>query len=125
MASRLASVRQRKLAVLRSRPLTVGVVGFGRFGQFVAKSFARYGHVIGTSRTDYGDIAGEIGAKFIPLSNLEAFVVEEDLDVIGGVPIRSDPESFFLLGAEGGPRLADLAHHSTQHATTRCGDPSS
>ena len=30
LSSLLASVRQRKASVLRSRPLTVGVVGFGR-----------------------------------------------------------------------------------------------
>jgi len=82
LASMLASVRQKKLSVLRSRPLTIGIVGFGRFGQFIAKSFAKYGHVIGTSRTDYTQIADEIGAKYIPLSDLESFVVEEDLDVI-------------------------------------------
>jgi len=82
LASMLASVRQQKLSVLRDRPLNIGIVGFGRFGQFIAKSFTKYGHVIGTSRTDYTQIANEIGAKYIPLSDLESFVVEEDLDVI-------------------------------------------
>ncbi|KAL7532344.1 hypothetical protein ACHAXR_004571 [Thalassiosira sp. AJA248-18] len=82
LASMLASVRQQKLAVLRSRPLNIGVVGFGRFGQFISKSFIKYGNVIGTSRTNYTQIAIDIGAKFIPLSDLESFVVEEDLDVI-------------------------------------------
>ena len=55
---------------------------FGRFGQFMAQSFTKYGNVIGTSRTDYTDIADEIGVKFIPLSDLESFVVDEDVDVI-------------------------------------------
>ncbi|KAL9181051.1 hypothetical protein ACHAXT_009856 [Thalassiosira profunda] len=82
LASLLASVRQQKLSVLRSRPLKIGVVGFGRFGQFIAKSFAKYGNVVGTSRTDYSALASEIGTKFIPLSDLEAFVVDEDPDVI-------------------------------------------
>jgi len=109
LASLLASVRKQKLDVLRgmclyvfvhmmclflyvsltsylcyiiARPLNIGIIGFGRFGQFIAKSFAKYGNVIGTSRTDYTEIANEIGVSYIPISNLESFVVEEDLDVI-------------------------------------------
>ncbi|EED94055.1 arogenate dehydrogenase, partial [Thalassiosira pseudonana CCMP1335] len=60
----------------------VGVIGFGRFGQFIAKYFTKYGNVIGTSRADYTEIAEEMNAKFMPLSELETFVVEEDLDVV-------------------------------------------
>jgi hypothetical protein len=82
LSSLLAQVRQQKLSVLRSRPLTIGIIGFGRFGQFIGKSFAKYGNVIGTSRSDYTEIAQEMGAKYIPLSNLEAFTMEDDLDVI-------------------------------------------
>lgn len=82
LAAMLASVRQQKLTVLRSRPLTVGVIGFGTFGQFMGKHFTKYANVIGTSRSDYTQIAHEMGAKYIPLSNLESFVMEEELDVI-------------------------------------------
>lgn len=82
LATMLASVRQQKLSVLRSRPLTVGIVGFGRFGQFVGKTFTKYANVIGTSRSDYTKIASDMGAKYIPLSDLESFVMEDDLDVI-------------------------------------------
>lgn len=57
-------------------------MGFGRFGQFIAKSFAKHGRVIGSSRGDYSHIADEIGVKFVPLSDMESLVVEEDLDVI-------------------------------------------
>ena len=57
-------------------------MGFGRFGQFIAKSFAKHGRVIASSRGDYTHISDEIGVKFIPLSDLESLVVEEDLDVI-------------------------------------------
>jgi arogenate dehydrogenase (NADP+) len=57
-------------------------VGFGRFGQFIAKSFAKHGRVIGTSRGDYTHVADEIGVTFIPFSDLESLIVEEDLDVI-------------------------------------------
>ena len=82
LASMLASIRQQKLSVLRSRPLTIGIIGFGRFGQFIAKSFIKYGNVVGTSRSDYTDIADEMGAKYVPLSNLEGFVMDHELDVI-------------------------------------------
>lgn len=82
LAAMLASVRQQKLSVLRSRPLTVGIIGFGRFGQFVAKTFSKYANVIGTSRSDYTKIASDMGAKYIPLSDLESFVMEDDLDVV-------------------------------------------
>ena len=57
-------------------------MGFGRFGQFIAKSFAKHGRVIGSSRGDYSHIADELGVTFIPLSDLESLVVKEDLDVI-------------------------------------------
>lgn len=62
--------------------LISGIIGFGRFGQFIGKSFSKYGNVIGTSRSDYTKIAKEMGAKYIPLSNLEQFVMEDDMDVI-------------------------------------------
>eukprot|EP01082_Thalassiosira_pseudonana_P005042 g4390.t1 g4390 contig15:923891-925077(+) len=82
LAAMLAEVRQKKLTVLRSRPLTIGIIGFGRFGQFIGKSFTKYGNVIGTSRSDYTKIAQDMNAKYIPLSSLEEFVMEDDLDVI-------------------------------------------
>lgn len=82
LSAMLASVRQQKLAVLRERPLNIGIIGFGRFGQFIAKSFKKYGNVIGTSRSDYTTIAEDLGAKYVPMEDMERFVVEEDLDVI-------------------------------------------
>jgi len=82
LANLLKSVRQEKLATLRSRPLTIGVIGFGRFGQFIAKSFAKYaGRVVVTSRSDYTKIAEEMGVTYIPLSNPKAFF-DENLDVV-------------------------------------------
>lgn len=82
LAALLASVREQKLAVIRERPLKIGIVGFGRFGQFIARSFTKYGHVVGTSRSDYTALAEDMGAKYIPMSDIRKFVVEEDLDVI-------------------------------------------
>ena len=52
LARLLTAVRMEKLEALRSRPLTIGVVGFGRFGQFIAKTFSKHGRVVATSRSD-------------------------------------------------------------------------
>ena len=82
LAALLGSVREQKLTVIRERPLKIGIVGFGRFGQFIAKSFTKYGHVVGTSRSDYAAVAQDMGATYILMSDMEKFVVEEDLDVI-------------------------------------------
>lgn len=77
----LAAVRREKLTALQARPLTIGVMGFGRFGQFIARSFQKYARVVVTSRSDYTTIANEMGVKYLPLSNKDAFL-QEDLDVI-------------------------------------------
>lgn len=82
LSSMLAQVRKQKLSVLRSRPLTIGIIGFGRFGQFIGKSFTKYGNVVGTSRSDYTEVANKMGAKYIPLSNMEEFTLENEMDVI-------------------------------------------
>jgi arogenate dehydrogenase (NADP+), plant len=81
LASQLAAVRREKLAAIQSRPLTIGIVGFGRFGQFIAKTFRKYGNVVVTSRSDYTDIANSMGATYIPMSDPEAFLAQ-GLDVI-------------------------------------------
>ena len=81
LARQLAVLRKEKLSALRSRPLTIGVVGFGRFGQFIARTFAKHGRVVVTSRSDYTDIANGMGVTYVPLSDPEAFL-EEGLDVI-------------------------------------------
>jgi prephenate dehydrogenase len=77
----LAAVRREKLSALRSRPLTIGIVGFGRFGQFIARTFVQHGKVIATSRSDYTDLATGMGIEYVSLSNPELFL-EKDLDVI-------------------------------------------
>lgn len=89
LANLLTCVRRDKLSILRSRPLTIGVVGFGRFGQFVAKTLQKYARVVATSRSDYTEIARDMGVKYVPLANPEAFF-GEGLDVVVlGVSIMS------------------------------------
>lgn len=81
LAQQLAAIRSEKMEVLRSKPLSIGVIGFGRFGQFIAKTFSKYGRVVVTSRSDYTEIADSMGVKYVPLSNPNAFL-DEGLDVI-------------------------------------------
>ncbi|KVI01326.1 arogenate dehydrogenase 2, chloroplastic-like [Cynara cardunculus var. scolymus] len=51
--------------IAKSKPLKIAVVGFGNFGQFLAKSLARQGHtVLAHSRTDYSAVAAELGVYF-------------------------------------------------------------
>ncbi len=53
------------------KPLTIGIVGFGNFGQFLGKEFARQGHrVIGCSRGDYTADAARIGCEYVRDANL-------------------------------------------------------
>lgn len=77
----LADVRRQKLRALRSRPLKIGVVGFGRFGQFIASTFSEHGKVVATSRSDYTELARGMGVEYVPLSDPQAFL-DQNLDVI-------------------------------------------
>lgn len=56
--------------------LKIGVVGFGTFGQFLAKRFVSQGHtVLATSRSDrYQDLAKELGVRYF--SNVDDFCEE-------------------------------------------------
>lgn len=81
LAALLAAVRREKLETIRSRPLCIGIVGFGRFGQFIARTFAKYGRVVVTSRSDYTEIATGMGVTYVPLDTPDAFL-REGLDVI-------------------------------------------
>lgn len=54
--------------------LTIGIVGFGNFGQFLGKKFAMQGHrVVGTSRGDYATTAQAIGCEYVR-GNADAFM---------------------------------------------------
>ncbi|KAK9132083.1 hypothetical protein Scep_011611 [Stephania cephalantha] len=49
----------------RDRPLKIAIVGFGNFGQFIAKAIRRQGHhVLATSRSDYSDYCDRHGIRF-------------------------------------------------------------
>lgn len=49
-------------------PLTIGIIGLGAFGQFLAKAFQRQGHtILATSRSDYSQYCQHHGIDFFPL----------------------------------------------------------
>ncbi|KAG9441604.1 hypothetical protein H6P81_017458 [Aristolochia fimbriata] len=49
----------------RSTKLKIAIVGFGNFGQFLAKTFVHQGHVVQAfSRTDYSETARNLGVSF-------------------------------------------------------------
>ena len=46
-------------------PLKIAIIGFGNFGQFIAKGLTRQGHtVLATSRSDYSDYCKQHGIHF-------------------------------------------------------------
>ncbi|KAL6012897.1 Arogenate dehydrogenase 2, chloroplastic [Asimina triloba] len=48
-----------------SSKLKIAIVGFGNFGQFLAKTIAKQGHtILAHSRTDYSETAGKLGVTF-------------------------------------------------------------
>ncbi|RDX60567.1 Arogenate dehydrogenase 1, chloroplastic, partial [Mucuna pruriens] len=45
--------------------LKIAIVGFGNYGQFLAKTFVRHGHqVLAYSRSDYSQVAKELGISY-------------------------------------------------------------
>ena len=77
----LHETRIAKQNELKSKPFTIGIMGFGRFGQFIAKTFTKYGNVIVTSRSDYTTVAKDMGITYIPLNDPKQFL-NQGLDVI-------------------------------------------
>ncbi|XP_028797652.1 arogenate dehydrogenase 1, chloroplastic-like [Neltuma alba] len=48
-----------------STSMKIGFVGFGRFAQFLAKTFVRQGHTLhATSRSDYSTLCSQLGIQF-------------------------------------------------------------
>ena len=60
--------------------LKIGILGFGNFGQFLARRFVKQGHeVLATSRTDYSAEAASMSVRFF--HDADDFV-EEQPDVV-------------------------------------------
>lgn len=62
-------------------PLKIGIVGFGKFGQFLAKTFAKNNQVYCVDKDDMSAVAKELNCEFYPLYDLMAFS-KLNLDVI-------------------------------------------
>ena len=61
LSSSLLEARVPVAAAASSSPLTIGIVGFGTFGQFLARAFVRHAfRVVATSRSDYASVAGSL-----------------------------------------------------------------
>ncbi|GMH83603.1 hypothetical protein TL16_g09652, partial [Triparma laevis f. inornata] len=59
----------------------IAVVGFGRFGQFIAKSFSKTSTVIAVSRSDYSSVAKDMGVDYYSLKDFDK-VIEKGVDVV-------------------------------------------
>jgi len=56
-----------------SRRLKIGIIGFGKFGQFLAKTFAQSHDVFCVDKDDMSAAAKDLGCEFFPLYDLNAF----------------------------------------------------
>lgn len=65
----------------KKEPLKIGIIGFGKFGQFLGKTFAKNNHVYCTNKADMSVVAKELGCTYYPLYDLASFA-KLDLDVI-------------------------------------------
>ena len=64
----------------RTTPLRLGVLGFGTFGQFLARRWVRRGHIVyAQSRSDYSAIASAMGVHFVTKAE---DLIGESIDVL-------------------------------------------
>lgn len=61
--------------------LKIGIIGFGKFGQFLGRTFAKSHQVYCVDKDDMSSKAQELGCEFYPLYDLTPFG-KLDLDVI-------------------------------------------
>ncbi len=61
--------------------LKIGIIGFGKFGQFLAKTLVKNHEVYCVDKDDMSNVAKEIGCDYYPLYDLSAFN-KVDCDVI-------------------------------------------
>lgn len=63
------------------RRLQIGIIGFGRFGQFLAKTFVKHANIIAIDKDDQTSAAHELGVEFFPFFQMSAFM-RRPLDVV-------------------------------------------
>lgn len=59
--------------IAKKNPLKIGIIGFGNFGQFLAKTFSKNNEVYAVGRSDMSSQAREIGCEFFPLFDMSSF----------------------------------------------------
>ena len=74
-------VTQSAITLLKKDPLKIGIIGFGTFGQFLAKTFVKNNDVYCINKEDCSSIAKEIGCEFFQSFDIASFS-EIDFDVI-------------------------------------------
>ena len=116
LRARLKRVQREKAEVLAKRRLKIGIVGFGRFGQFLSTKFASYDHEIyGLSRLIEQVKQAKCGAKgcgrLDSSDDVEAFFERKPDVVVLACSIVSFEET-----------LRDSDHHykSTRNVVCRC-----
>ena len=62
-------------------PLRIGIIGFGKFGQFLARTFVKNHKVFATNKNDASGVAGEIGVEYFPSYDI-ASLAKVDCDVL-------------------------------------------
>jgi len=75
----LRELRIEKNKELQKSPLTIGVVGFGNFGQFISKTLSKHATIVAMSRGDYSKQAEAMGGSYVPLSEPERFFGQVDV----------------------------------------------
>lgn len=127
----LARIATEKEALLRTQPLSIGIVGFGKFGQFLAKRLKQQGHhVSALSRAEESPEAVSLGVEYFgglggglednqEGSGAWAFLAQPGLEVVVlAVSILSFEQTVkglplhLLAASPHGPRQSPAAAHA-------------
>lgn len=81
----------------KPEPLKIGIVGFGKFGQFLARTFAKNHRVFALDKDDMSAVAKDIGCEFFPLYDTAPFAKVNCDVIIMAVSIISFEEVLRLL----------------------------
>ena len=82
LRTQLEALQKRKVAVLARKRMRIGIVGFGNFGQFLAKAFEPSHDIYAISRSDYSAAGRELNlAGYYTLDQADEFFGNK-LDVV-------------------------------------------
>jgi len=62
--------------------LTIAIIGFGNFGQFLAKEFTKKHLVLATSKSCYAKEAAALGCEWVPWDQMDSLFTKRSVDVI-------------------------------------------